>query len=286
MKREFGQLMVNNIASTQIKSDSVYTVTTQGVVTYHVRAFDDYLHLKHAIFSRLGGISQPPFHALNLSHSVGDSPEIIKHNFELICRTVGVLSEQVVESQLVHGNDIYTINQPYPQNFAGKFDGLVTNQPDVYLYMRFADCTPLIFFDPVQKVAGLTHAGWRGTMQNAAGATVEAMVKLGCSAKDIIAVIGPAIGPCCYEVGQDVMQAANNAFANPTRFFNSNGKPNHAHFDMWAANQQQLFEAGVEQVILSNICTACRTNHFFSHRAEKGKTGRFGVIIGFKGDVA
>ena len=165
----------------------------------------------------------------------------------------------------------------------GQADGLVTNEPNIWLFMRFGDCTPLIFFDPTKNALGLTHAGWRGTMQNAAGETIAAMVKtLGCKAKNIVAVIGPAIGPCCYEVGPDVIATAQTALANANNLLYKNGNPNHAHFDMWAANQQQLAEVGVTQVIQSGICTACQTDEFFSHRAEKGQTGRFGVIVGLR----
>jgi YfiH family protein len=166
----------------------------------------------------------------------------------------------------------------------GQADGLITCDSNIYLFMRFGDCTPLIFFDPVQNAVGLTHAGWRGTMKNAAGATVKAMVnQLGCRPRNILAVIGPAIGPCCYEVGQDVITAAAESLASSDSLFvRRNGSADHAHFDMWEANRQQLLSAGVEQVVQTGLCTACRTNEFFSHRAEKGKTGRFGVIIGIR----
>jgi YfiH family protein len=122
-------------------------------------------------------------------------------------------------------------------------------------------------------------------MQNIAGATVRAMVEqLDCRAKDIIAVIGPAIGPCCYEVGREVMDAAATEFSeSASLFIRRNGKPDHAHFDLWEANRRQLAAAGVTQIIQSGLCTACRTDHFFSHRAERGRTGRFGVIIGLRG---
>jgi copper oxidase (laccase) domain-containing protein len=125
-------------------------------------------------------------------------------------------------------------------------------------------------------------------MKNAAGATVRAMVgQLGCQPEDIIAVIGPAIGPCCYEVGPEVMTEAAETFQeSDTLFTRRNGHANRAYFDMWEANRRQLAAAGVEQIIQSGLCTACRTDLFFSHRAEKGRTGRFGVIIGLRGESA
>jgi YfiH family protein len=142
----------------------------------------------------------------------------------------------------------------------------------------------LLFYDPVRPAIGLTHAGWRGTMKNAAGATVQAMIKeLSCKADDIIAVIGPAIGPCCYEVGAEVIDTAADAFSDSESLFHHNGKAGHAHFDMWEANRRQLIASGVKQIVGSNLCTACHTDQFFSHRAENGKTGRFGVMMGLRG---
>ncbi len=273
---------------TQQPVDCVYPVTVDNLPLYRVRAFDAYPGLTHAIFTRRGGISQAPYRSLNLGSTVGDDANAVGKNFRLVCQAVNVTPEQTVSCYLIHGTDILTINQTNRQQHMGQADGLITSERDTYLFMRFADCTPLIFFDPVQKAIGLTHAGWRGTLQNAAGATVTAMVnRLGCQAKNIIAVIGPAIGPCCYEVGPDVITTAAKCFTNSAGLLvNRNGQPDHAHFDMWAANRQQLAASGVRQIIQSEICTACHRDDFFSQRAEKGRTGRFGVIIGLRGDGA
>jgi copper oxidase (laccase) domain-containing protein len=113
------------------------------------------------------------------------------------------------------------------------------------------------------------------------------MQRIGCRSENIIAVIGPAIGPCCYEVGRDVMQAMAETFVEAADLFDRrNGNHQHAYFDMWEANRRQLAGAGVQQIVLSGLCTACRTSEFFSHRAEKGRTGRFGVLIGLEGHEA
>jgi YfiH family protein len=169
----------------------------------------------------------------------------------------------------------------------GQGDALVTAATGVFLNMRFADCAPILLHDPVRKAVGLAHAGWRGTVKNVAGATVQAMVNdLGCMPHNITAVIGPAIGPCCYQVGEDVIQAVQAALPHPSvgkatpLFSRRNG--HYAYFDLWEANSRQLAGAGVGQVIVSELCTACRTDQFFSHRAERGKTGRFGVVIGYR----
>jgi polyphenol oxidase len=266
-------------------AESVYPVTYQKLLLYRVRAFEAYPQLVHAIFTRKGGVSTGPFYSFNLSTAVRDHSEAVERNVHQACEVLGIEPEQTVACHLVHGAEIIKVDCSNRQPLMGKADGLITSETNIFLFLRFGDCTPLLFFDPVRKAVGLAHAGWRGTMQNAAGATIKAMVeRLGCRPQDIIAVIGPAIGPCCYEVGLEVMTAAAEVFgAIPGLFSRYNRQTERAYFDMWQANQRQLTEAGVQQVVQSGLCTACRTEEFFSHRAEKGLTGRFGVIIGLVG---
>ncbi len=269
-------------------SNGIYQVTVQNLPVYRIRAFDAYPNLRHAIFTRQGGVSRGNFQSLNLSVAVGDDPQAVFKNFRQACRAVNITPDQTVSCHLIHSADILTINGANRQSVMGQADGLITGNPDTYLAMRFGDCTPLIFFDPIRGAVGLTHAGWRGTMKNAAGATIRKLVNdLGCRPQDIIAVIGPAIGPCCYEVGPDVIAAAARAFNAPdTLFVRRSGRRNRTYFDMWEANRRQLAAGGVKQIIQSGLCTACHTELFFSHRAEKGRTGRFGVIIGLRGGAA
>jgi YfiH family protein len=268
--------------------NGVYQVTDRDLVLYRIQAFKKYPHLGHAIFTRRGGVSREPFATLNLSLSVGDDPPAVAYNFERACQVLNTTPGQTVSCHLIHSADVLVITKTNQQQVMGRADGLITAEAGIYLAMRFGDCTPLIFFDPVRGAIGLTHAGWRGTIKNAAGATVKQMVgHLGCAAQDIIAVIGPAIGPCCYEVGPEVMAAAARAFPDAESLFERrNGRTNRAYFDMWAANRRQLAASGVKQIIQSGLCTACRTDLFFSHRAEQGRTGRFGVIIGLRKDPA
>jgi len=274
------------VVMTNSTSQKFYPATAHNLPIYRVEAFRAYPQLKHAIFSRNGGISKKPFQTLNLSLSVGDSGQAVEQNFQIVCEAMGVSPPQTAACHLVHKTDIMTVTRINQQKMMGYADGLITSEPNIFLFMRFADCTPLLFFDPVQNAVGLTHAGWRGTMQNAAGATIKAMAnQLGSQPHHIIAVIGPSIGPCCYEVGSEVIDAADASLAKTNGLFQQNGKPGHAHFNMWEANRRQLVEAGVTQVVSSNFCTACHTDQFFSHRAELGQTGRFGVMIGLQGDT-
>jgi YfiH family protein len=139
--------------------------------------------------------------------------------------------------------------------------------------LRYADCTPVLLVDPVRRCVAAVHAGWRGSAVRAAGAAVTALGEtFGSRPADLLAGIGPAIGPCCYEVGQDVV----DAFADRPELF-SGGK-----LDLWESNRQALIEAGVVpgQIEVAGICTQCESDRFFSHRANGGQpAGRFAALI-------
>ena len=249
---------------------------------YRFDALDGGPRLAHAVFTRLGGVSLPPFASLNLGGTVGDDPQAVQANTERVCGALGIRPGQTVACHLTHSADVLVVWAAERGRVVGRGDALVTAEPGVMLSMRFADCVPIILHEPRRGAVGLAHAGWRGTLKNVAGATVGAMVNaLGCSAQAITAVIGPAIGPCCYQVGLEVIQAAETGLDRGQELFQRrNGQT--AYFDLWEANRRQLLAAGVGRVTLSGLCTACRTDHFFSHRAEWGRTGRFGVVIGYR----
>ncbi len=235
----------------------------------------------HGIFTRHGGYSRPPWHTLNFGHLVGDDPAAVDENFRRACAALNTDPARVASPFQVHGNRVWHVTADNISFRQERADGMITREPGILLHMRFADCTPLLFFDPVAGAVGLGHAGWRGTMQNVAGAVVQAMADtFGSRPADIRLVIGPAIGPCCYQVGEDVLHAAHQSFADPESLFDrANGD---MKFNLWEANRRQAEAVGVGEIIVSGICTACHTDDFFSHRAERGKTGRFGAFIGLK----
>lgn len=248
--------------------------------------------LVHAVFTRLGGVSPSPYASLNLGHTVGDDPVAVEINTNRIYQSLAIDSSLAVTCHLTHSADVLVVTEQNRGQVAGRGDALVTAAPGVYLSMRFADCAPILLHDPVHRAVGLAHAGWRGTVKNVAGAVVQSMVDdLGCSPQTITAVIGPCIGPCCYQVRGDVIRAVEMAFGKepateavrpetPQLISRRNGRQ--AYFDLWEANRRQLVEAGVNQVVVSGLCTACLKDRFFSHRAERGRTGRFGVVIGYR----
>jgi YfiH family protein len=158
-------------------------------------------------------------------------------------------------------------------------DSILTDKPGLTLMMRFADCVPIMLHDPVRKVAGIAHAGWMGTVRGTVCFAVKAMQKhFGSSPADIHAAIGPSIGPDHYEIGPDVVIQIQQAFQSdaPSLLRVSVG---HIKFDLWAANRLLLEKAGVRYIEVSGLCTACHNEDWYSHRTEKGRTGRFGAII-------
>jgi hypothetical protein len=248
---------------------------------YRFESWDD-ASLVHAILTRLGGVSLPPFDSLNLSQVVGDDPAAVAANYERVCGALGIRRSQMATCYQMHSADVLVVAAADGGRLVGQGDAMITDQPGVYLSMRFADCTPLLLHDPVRRAVGIAHAGWRGTLKNMAGAVVRAMVeRLGCLPGDITAVVGPAIGPCCYQVGSEVIQAAEAARRDAADLLQRRAGER-AYFDLWETNRRQFVEAGVGRVAVAGLCTACRTDRFFSHRAEQGRGGRFAALIGYR----
>jgi YfiH family protein len=170
---------------------------------------------------------------------------------------------------------------PVPgRRWLAKADAMMTDRAGVTLSMRFADCVPILFTDPARGVIAMAHAGWRGTVQGIAAQTVRAMTQTyGSRPADIQAGIGPSIGPDHYQVGEEVVDAVRTYFNSGDGLIRRNPADGTAYLDLWAANRRDLERAGVEQIEVAGISTAERTDEFFSHRAEKGRTGRFGAVL-------
>lgn len=234
----------------------------------------------HAVFTRLGGVSEAPFASLNLSSSVADSAANLRANRQRAYGALGCGTETLVHAHLVHGAGVARVTRAQQGQAAGQVDGLITNEPGCGLTMNYADCTPILLVDARRGAIGLGHAGWQGAVQDLPGALVRAMAAaFGSDPGDLIAGIGPCIGACCYEVGEPVISAVRTAFADEAALLLAQPGKRRPHFDLAAANEENLRRAGVRRVENAGICTACRTDLFFSHRAEKGKTGRFGVLL-------
>lgn len=250
-----------------------------GSLAYYQFAF--WPTLRHGIFTRKGGNSAAPWASLNLGGNVGDDAEAVRANHDRIYAELGLNGSRVCTLWQVHGADTIIADGPIQgRRWMGLADAIITDKPDTPLMMRFADCTPLLFFDPVQGVIGMAHAGWRGTVQGIGANTVRAMVQAyGCKPKNIQVGIGPSIGPNRFQVGEEVVQAVYDYFGTTEGLVRRDSVDHTAYVNLWAANTLDLQRAGIEQVEIAEICTAERTDEFFSHRAEKGRTGRFGAIL-------
>lgn len=237
----------------------------------------------HAVFTRRGGVSLAQWSSLNVGGSVGDDPAHVSANRIRAFETIERTPESVFDVWQVHGTKTsFALEPRHPNSHEDKADIILTDRPEITLFMRFADCTPLLFVDVEKRVVGLAHAGWQGTVQGVATVIIKAMQeRYGSKPENIHAAIGPAIGPDHYEVGDNVIEAVQASFgADAERLLPRVGA--RRHFDLWAANRIQLEQAGVRQIETAQICTACHTEDWFSHRAERGKTGRFGVLIGLR----
>lgn len=234
---------------------------------------------QHAVFTREGGVSPAPFNTLNLSVSVPDEKDNVYANRRRAYGIYGRDTDSVVHAHLVHGATVARATRGDNGTWIPHVDGLITDEVGCALTMNFADCAPVLLYDPEMRAAGLGHAGWQGAVKDLPGALVRAMQgAFGSDPATLLAAVGPCIGPCCYEVGEPVISAVHGAFDEPTTLLVDNGGPR-PHFDLPEANRRNLEAAGVRQIEVAPLCTACRTDLFFSHRAEQGRTGRFGAIF-------
>ena len=253
-----------------------------GIVYFEFESLARYGRIQHAIFSRKGGVSSAPFNELNLSVSVADNKDNVYNNRRQAFGLFGRDTDSVVHAHLVHGDSVASVTQVNNGTWVEHVDGIVTNEQQCALTMNFADCTPIFLYDPVQHAIGLGHAGWKGSVVDLPGAMVRKMVaEFGSQPADLVACVGPCISWEQYEVDEPLVGEVQAGFDEWQLLLQRpEGKENgRFHYNLPLANKMRLAQAGVTQIELSGICTASNTDLFFSHRAEKGKTGRFGSIF-------
>ena len=249
---------------------------------------------EHLFSTRLGGVSSGYLGTMNLSYTRGDKKECVDENFRRIGQLLGCGLENFVFTDQTHTANVKRIGKEdcgkgiLRQRDYSDIDGLVTNEPGVVLSAFFADCVPLYFVDPVKRAIGLSHSGWRGTVQKIGKVTVKKMqTEFGCNPSDIVVAIGPSICGDCYEVSEDVAEAFREAFfqtememRQELTFLESKGNGKY-QLDLWEANRQILLEAGIvsENISVTDICTCCNPEFLFSHRATEGKRGNLGAFL-------
>ena len=238
------------------------------------------LQTRHAIFTRRGGVSPEPWDSLNVGGTVGDNLARVRENRLMSFDALGCAPESIFDVWQIHSADVVCANAPRLEGESlRQADIILTDRPEVTLFMRFADCVPILLHDPRKGVIGAAHAGWMGSLRDVPAAAVGAMRRqYDSNPSDIVAAIGPSIGVDHYEIGADVILQVMQKFGDESELVlkSFNGK---IHFDLWKTNQLLLERAGVGKIEVSGICTACHTEDWFSHRAEKGRTGRFGALI-------
>jgi len=237
----------------------------------------------HAVFTRQGGVSPEPWASLNVGGTVGDEVTRVRENRYRSFTALGRRIESLFDVWQVHSADAVCADAPRdPGEELIQADIIFTDRPSVTLYMRFADCVPILLHDPKQGVVGLAHAGWLGTVRGTTSAAVRTMCEhYGTRPENILAAIGPSIGVDHYEVGHDVIAKVHESFnSDAERLLQTRGGK--TYFDLWAANATQLQQSGVDKIEIAGLCTACHLDDWFSHRAEKGRTGRFGALIGLR----
>ncbi len=238
--------------------------------------------VRHAFSTRIGGVSTDEFKSMNLNFKRGDDPEKVTENYKIFCKAAGFDYNTLVSSSQDHHVNVRCVTSAdcgigiFREHDMPSVDALVTNEPNVTLVTHYADCTPLYFADPEKKVIALAHAGWKGTVGKVGEATVEVMTeKYGCDPTDIICVVGPAIGFCCYEVDTPVYEEfASLTELKPAYFTKSLGHGKYK-IDLKETNRRMLLEAGLLSIniSISDVCTKCNSGLLYSHRASGGKRG-------------
>lgn len=243
----------------------------------------------HCFSTRFGGVSEGDLSSLNLGTHRGDAPENVWENYRILGDAVGFRPEDTVFTKQIHSDIVERVDPSHRgrgllREATQGCDGLITNCPNVVLTVFSADCTPILFHDPVAKAIGGCHAGWRGTAAGIAAKTVEAMIReFGCKAENIRAAIGPCISQCCFETDADVPDAMVQALgAEAQSCILPRG--NKYYVNLKALNAIWLRRAGVVQIDIAEECTACQPHRFWSHRRVGNERGSLAAMILLRGD--
>ena len=229
--------------------------------------------------TRHGGVSEPPYASLNLSLHTDDTTAAVLENRRRLCEALHIAPERLCGGHQVHGDQVKQVTVP---GYWQGYDAFITDQPDLYLSVSVADCTPVLIVDPVRRAVGAAHAGWRGTVAHIARSTVTAMqTAYGTDPADCYAYIGTCIDECSYAVDADVADHFPGAHKrwddNQQKYF----------IDLKATNRQALLRVGLpeDHIEVSPYCTFVQNKDYFSHRFERGTTGRGLAVVGWRREI-
>ena len=271
-----------------LKSNNLSINTKDDLIYIRFPKFDSSKGVTAVFSTRMGGISTGQYSSMNMSTTNGDDFNSVKRNYEIICEAVNINPKNLVLSKQTHTDNIRTVTEEdcgkgiFSERDYDNVDGLITNVSGIALVTQYADCTPLLFYDPIKKVIANVHSGWRGTVKQIGAKAVNRMVsEFGCQKENIIAAIGPCIGKCCYEVDDPVYNEFKKiSDLDIDKIFLSKGNGKYM-LDLWEANCQILINAGIkaENIDVADLCTHCHSEYFHSHRATGGKRGNLAAII-------
>jgi len=234
--------------------------------------------------TRIGGKSEGSYESLNLSASSGDDTSVVESNRRRLNSALGIKPGMIKTIRQVHGSDVYELSNPDASRPRAGFDAIVTRIPGVAVSVLTADCVPILLYDPVKGVVAAVHAGWSGTVSGIVGRAVRTMEQsFGTSTGDLLAAIGPSIGPCCYEVDEKVVTPLKqNILGGGGLIFPT--RAGHWQLDLWEANTRLMVSAGVKRtnILVMGLCTSCNADKFYSHRKSGGSTGRMMALAWIK----
>jgi polyphenol oxidase len=255
------------------------TIRQKGPITYlEAEELLQFPSILHGFCTRIGGVSGEPYATLNVSSREGDPPEQVRMNWQRIASAFGLPCEQFFVVNQVHGDKFLIIEDAVSCHSLEnrQCDAIVTDRPGVAIGIKTADCAPVLLFDREKRAIAAIHAGWKGTTLGIVGKTIRVMGdRFSSRPQDLLAVIGPSIGPCCYEVDTPVFEAMSRQ-GEADRVLRPGRGDGRWMFDLPLANRMQLEREGVPpgRISVAGLCTFCREDLFFSHRRDGAKTGR------------
>jgi polyphenol oxidase len=250
---------------------------------------------------RGGGVSPRPFDSLNFSAEEGDLAENVEQNLQILAERLGIDPHRIVAPRQVHGDKVVIIHDI--PNHPPEADAIITAAPGIYPAVKTADCAPILIIDPVRRISAAVHVGWRGAVLRIARKTLRIMSdKLGSNPDELIATVGPAIGKCCYEVDKKLLKPLRENIPEAERFIHAPVEPaslpandlgkqprvstnsGKAFVDLPGVARFELISGGIleRNIHAVDLCTSCRPDLFFSHRRDRGRTGRHIAIAGFR----
>ncbi len=270
--------------------------TVRGKETPYLsfRVLEDTGMVANGFSTRMGGVSTGKFATMNFSYSRQDDPAHVLENYTRMAAALGVERDRMVVSWQTHTTNVRLVTEKDQGKGVIRVrdyrdvDGLICEIPGITLVTFYADCVPLYFVDRKHRAVGLSHSGWRGTVNRMGQVTMDAMKDaFGTCPEDVIACIGPSICKDCFEVGEEVVEEFQKTFRRDQwdHLWNPNGKPGKYQLDLWKANELILREAGIpgEQITVTNICTRCNHEYLFSHRTCGENRGNLAAFLGIRG---